>query len=103
MEHVTGNNFAAEVLDAPGTVVVSFFSAECGLCRYLAPQLEKVAGEFAGRARFVRVDVDAEPDVAAACEVENLPTVMLFQAGELVETWVGDAVSAIRAKLQSES
>lgn len=82
-------DFKARVEDAKGLVAVDFHSRGCGWCRKLAPVLDKLAGEYAGRVAFVKVDVDAQQDLAGRFGVEGLPTVIIFKDGRKAETVVG--------------
>lgn len=82
-------NFEQEVLNANGLVVVDFYAPWCGPCRMLTPFFEQLAGEFAGRAKFVKVNVDDAPMLAARFGITGVPTIMLFRGGLLVDTFVG--------------
>lgn len=62
-------------------VVVEFYAEWCGYCRKLAPVLESLAREYQGRVHFVRVDVDADPEVAARFGIDGVPAVFVFDAG----------------------
>ena len=82
-------NFEPEVLHAAVPVVVDFYAPWCGPCKMLAPVLEQFAGEFAGRLKFAKANVDQTPDLAASFEVSGVPTLMLFRGGEAVDQVVG--------------
>lgn len=82
-------NFDQEVLKANGLVVVDFYAPWCGPCRMLAPFFEQLAAEFAGRAKFVKVNVDDAPLLATRYGITGVPTVMLFKGGVLVDTYLG--------------
>jgi thioredoxin 1 len=82
-------NFEQEVLKSNGTVVVDFYAPWCGPCKMLAPLLDKLAGECAGRARFVKLNVDEAPHLAMRYEITGVPTVMLFRGGLILDTFVG--------------
>jgi thioredoxin 1 len=86
---LTEANFEPEVLHAAGLVVVDFYAPWCGPCKMLAPVLEQLAGEFAGRLKFAKANVDQTPDLAASFEVSGVPTLMLFRGGEAVDQVVG--------------
>ncbi len=81
-------SFDTEVLQAGLPVVVDFWAAWCGPCRMVAPELEALAAEQAGKLKVVKVDVDANPSVAARYGVMSIPTIGLFRDGELVATSV---------------
>ena len=76
-------------------VVVDFWAAWCGPCRMVAPILERLAPEFAGVADIVKVDTDAEPEIAARYGVRSLPTLALFSKGELADALVGAQPEAV--------
>jgi putative thioredoxin len=84
-------DFQAQVLDASFDlpVVVDFWAPWCGPCRVLGPILEKLAGEFAGRVRVVKVNTDQNPDVATAFGVRGIPNVKAFLHGRLVDEFSG--------------
>ena len=86
---LTEANFEPEVLHAAGLVVVDFYAPWCGPCKMLAPVLEQLAGEFAGRLKFAKANVDQTPDLAASFEVSGVPTLMLFRGGEAVDEVTG--------------
>lgn len=89
MDVVREATFADEVLASPIPVVVDFWAPRCKPCDAIEPHLLALADEWAGRARFVRVDVDAEPMLGARYGVLSLPTVVLFSEGEARETIYG--------------
>ena len=89
MDDVTDATFAAEVLAAGLPVLVEFTATWCPPCHQIAPVLEELAREEAGRLRIVALDVDANPETTAAYGVLSMPTLMLFRAGEPVRSLVG--------------
>ena len=89
LTHVTDADFEQEVLKADGLVVVDFWAEWCAPCRMLAPMFQKLAAEFAGRMKFVKVDVDASPDAPNKYGVRGIPTLIIFRNGQEVDRVVG--------------
>jgi len=79
------SEFSSTVLQSSLPVLVDFTAAWCGPCQALAPVLEEISKEMAGRLSIVKVDVDDAPDAAAAHGVTAMPTLVLFKGGR--ETW----------------
>lgn len=103
IQPVTLASFQAEVLDASRQrpVVVDFWADWCGPCKALAPVLEKVARDLGDQVRIVKVDTDAEPQLAGQFHIRSIPTVMLFRDGGLASQFVGaQPEGAIREWLQ---
>ena len=99
--HVTKENFKQEVLEANQPVVVDFFATCCGPCKSLSPVLEDVVAEDSFK-KIVKVDIDAEPELASEYKIMSVPTLLLFKHGEVVEKSVGliqkDEVKALFSK-----
>lgn len=89
--------FRSHVLESPVPVLVDFFATWCGPCLALAPTIEEIAREMAGRLTVVKVDVDEAPEAAAAYGVTSIPTLVLFKGGR--EAWrrVGAAPKRVLA------
>jgi thioredoxin 1 len=81
--------FQREVLESPVPVVVDFWAAWCGPCRMVGPELEKLAEAHGDAVRIVKVDVDANPSVAAQYGVMSIPTITRFDAGVVTARTVG--------------
>lgn len=81
---VTTEDFGYEVLNAAEPVVVDLYADWCGPCRALAPLLDRMAHAYAGRVKFVKVNVDDEPRVAGYFDVASIPTLLVFDRGQLV-------------------
>lgn len=88
-EIISSAEFQSKVLQAAEPVLVDFFATWCGPCKMLAPALDAVAAEVAGRAKVYKVDVDQSPDVAAQYGVMSVPTLILFKGGQPVKQMVG--------------
>src|SRR5690625_3336214 len=88
---LTDDNFKDEVLNSDVPVLVDFWATWCGPCRMIAPTIEELASEFEGRAKVVKVDVDANARVAAQYGIRSIPTLLFFKDGEVVEQQIGAA------------
>lgn len=86
---ITRDNFEAEVLDSKIPVLVDFWATWCGPCMMLAPTIEEIAKEQAGKIKVGKINVDEEPELAAMFSIMSIPTVMAFRNGEAVGTSVG--------------
>ena len=92
MDHVeigTEANFSELVEASEVPVLVDFWAPWCGPCRLVAPILDEVADEYAGRAKIVKINVDENTKMAAQYGVRGIPTLLFFRGGELLETVVG--------------
>lgn len=85
----TNANFTEEVLNSPIPVMVDFWATWCMPCKMLAPTLEELAEEANGAYKVGKVNVDAEPALAAQFGIMNIPTVLVFKNGQVVEKSVG--------------
>ncbi len=72
-----------------GVVLVDFWAEWCGPCRRLAPTVDQLASDFDGRATVGKLDVDANPNVAARFQIRGIPTLLIFKNGQLADTVVG--------------
>jgi thioredoxin 1 len=88
MQEVNEDTFSKEVLDSDKTVVVDFFATWCGPCRAMTPLLEKLDKELPD-VKFVKVDIDNNPDLATKYQVDKIPYFVFFQDGEPYEKVVG--------------
>ena len=86
---VTDNDFADQVLQSDRPVLVDFWAEWCGPCRVLGPVIESLSQEYEGRVKVAKVDVDSSQQVAMQYGIRSIPTVMLFDKGQIVDTIVG--------------
>lgn len=86
---ITDANFDQEVTQSDQPVVVDFWAEWCMPCRMIAPIIEELAEEYAGKAKVGKVDTDANRDTALKFQINAIPTVMLFKGGEVVKKFVG--------------
>ena len=86
---ITKENFENEVLKSEIPVLLDFFATWCGPCKMLAPILEEIAKENAGKIKVCKVDVDEEAELATAFRVQSIPTLVAFKDGKAINMAVG--------------
>ncbi|MEN9754914.1 MAG: hypothetical protein RLZ07_1296 [Pseudomonadota bacterium] len=101
--HVTDQSFEADVLNSTDPVVVDFWAEWCGPCRMIAPALEEISNEMAGKVKIVKLNVDENPRVAAQFGIRSIPTLMIFKGGQLAAQKVGAASKGDLSKWISAS
>ena len=79
---VTAGNFDGEVARSEVPVLVDFWAAWCGPCRMVAPVMDRIAHEYEGSIKVAKVNVDAEPELAASFGISSIPTIAFFEPGE---------------------
>ena len=87
--HVSDNSFDQDVLQAEGPVLVDFWAEWCGPCKMIAPVLEELADEYGEKLKVCKMDVDANPDTAPKYGIRGIPTLILFNSGDVAGTKVG--------------
>ena len=96
------SNFDAEVLQYKGVAMVDFWAPWCGPCRMLGPVVEELAGEYAGKVKVAKLNVDEAPDTSTQFGVSSIPTLVFFKDGKVVSQTVGlQTKSALQEKLNS--
>ena len=85
----TDDNFKQEVLSSDKPVLVDFWADWCQPCHMIAPTINELAEDYAGRVKVGKVDTDANRDVSLELQISSIPTVMLFKDGEMVRKFVG--------------
>lgn len=86
---ITKENFEAEVLNSTKPCLVDFWATWCGPCKMIAPIIEELAEEYADTVKVCKINVDDEPELAIKYKVSSIPTVMLFENGNVKDTVVG--------------
>ena len=86
---VTDESFSADVERSPLPVLVDAWAAWCGPCRMIAPVIDELAAEMAGRVRVVKLNVDENPATAARFDLRSIPTLLVFKGGREVDRIVG--------------
>jgi thioredoxin 1 len=98
---VTDETFNVDVLQAGAPVLVDFWAEWCGPCRAIAPSLEELGAEYAGKMEIVKVNIDENPETPTQFGVRGIPTLMIFKDGKLAATQVGAAPkSALKAWIE---
>lgn len=86
---LTSDDFRREVIESGRPVLVDFWAGWCQPCHAVAPIVEQLAGEYAGRITVAKVDTDASPELSREYSIGSIPTLLLFHDGEIVERFVG--------------
>lgn len=85
----TDSNFQSEVVESSQPVLVDFWATWCGPCKMIAPTIEELAGEYDGKARIGKVDIDQNQEVAMLHSIQAIPTILVFKDGKVVNRFQG--------------
>lgn len=86
---LTGSNFKQEVLDHPGVALVDFWAPWCGPCRMVAPIIDELSQEYAGKLKVGKVNTDENMQLSAQYNIMSIPTMLIFKNGQLVDEMTG--------------
>lgn len=86
---LTDDNFASEVLESDRPVLVDFWATWCGPCRMVSPIVEELAGEYDGRAKVGKLDVDSAQKTAQEYGIRSIPTLLIFREGKVADQVIG--------------
>ena len=102
VQHITQGEFAAAVTRSTNAIVADFYATWCGPCRQLSPLLDKLAGGYAGKIKFVKINVDESPGIAQNFQVAGIPALIFFKDGQVAGRVTGLLPEAdLRAKLDA--
>ena len=87
--HVTDSNFDSEVLKSDKPVMIDFWAPWCGPCKAIAPSIDELANEYDGKVKFVKVNVDDNPQTAARYGVRGIPNLLIIKGGQVKEQIIG--------------
>ena len=96
---VTSATWEQEVLKAPGLVLIDFWAVWCGPCRMVAPIVDEISKEYAGKLKVLKLNTDENPDIASKYRIMGIPTLMFFKNGQTVDQIVG---AVPKAQLKSK-
>ena len=97
--HATDADFDAAVLQSSEPVLVDFWAPWCGPCKMIAPALDQLAGEYAGKAKIVKIDVDQNPATAMKFRVRSIPMLLVFKDGQIHGQQIGAVGKAQLAQM----
>lgn len=101
---INDDNFVKEVIQSPIPVLVDFWAPWCAPCRMIGPVVEALAGDYAGKAKIGKINVDESQQVAAQFGISSIPTLLIFKGGKVVDQLTGGNLpkKTIAAKLDAQ-
>jgi len=94
---INSENFEEKVLKSDKPVMVDLWAEWCGPCRAIAPYVEQLAEEYEGKAVVGKIDIESNPEIANTYSIRNIPTILFFKNGEIVDKQVGLTAKATLA------
>ncbi len=91
---ITNANFNEEVLNSELPVLIDFYADWCGPCKMMSPVVEELAGEYEGKAKVAKINVDQEPEIAEKYDVMSIPNFVFIKNGKLVDQQIGATAKA---------
>lgn len=99
---INSESWQKEVLEEEGHVLVDFWASWCGPCMMIAPIIEEMAKEYAGKLKVVKLNTDENPDIASRYKIMGIPTLIFFKGGKIIDQIVGAAPKTqLKAKIDS--
>ena len=102
IKHITDATFEADVLQADKPVVVDFWAEWCGPCRMVGPVVDELAKEYEGKAIIGKVNVDHNPEISMKFGIRNIPALLFFKGGEIVDKQIGAVPKSVLAEKLSK-